>query len=35
MIMDKGTVVRLAVEGEKFEILFKPGPALEDKLGKR
>jgi len=28
-------VVRLAVEGEKFEILVKPDPALEYKLGKR
>ena len=33
--MDKFTVVRLAVEGEKFEILVKPDPALEYKLGKR
>jgi len=33
--MDKVTVVRLAVEGEKFEILVKPDPALEYKLGKR
>jgi len=33
--MDKVTVVRLAVEGEKFEILVKPDPALENKLGKR
>src|SRR5579883_1787091 len=33
--MDKTTVVRLAVEGEKFEILVKPDPALEFKLGKR
>lgn len=35
-IMDtKVTVVRFAVEGEKFEILVKPDPALEFKLGKR
>ncbi len=33
--MDKVTVVRLAVEGEKFEIIVKPDPALEFKLGKR
>ena len=33
--MDKTTVVRLAVEGEKFEIIVKPDPALEFKLGKR
>ena len=33
--MDKVTVVRMAVEGEKFEILVKPDPALEFKLGKR
>ncbi|MFQ6025650.1 MAG: ribosome assembly factor SBDS [Nitrosopumilaceae archaeon] len=32
---DKVTVVRYAVEGEKFEILVKPDPALEYKLGKR
>lgn len=31
----KVTVVRFAVEGEKFEILVKPDPALEFKLGKR
>lgn len=35
-IMDtKVTVVRFSVEGEKFEILVKPDPALEFKLGKR
>ncbi len=34
-MVDKSTVVRLAVEGEKFEILVKPDPALEYKLGKR
>jgi len=32
---DKVTVVRCSVEGEKFEILVKPDPALEYKLGKR
>ena len=31
----KFTVVRLAVEGDKFELLVKPDPALEYKLGKR
>ena len=34
-MVDKVTVVRLAVEGEKFELLVKPDPALEYKLGKR
>ena len=34
-MVDKVTVVRFAVEGEKFEILVKPDPALEYKLGKR
>ena len=34
-MVDKSTVVRLAVEGEKFELLVKPDPALEYKLGKR
>lgn len=29
------TVVRYSYEGEKFEILVKPDPALEYKLGKR
>lgn len=33
--MDKVTTVRFSVEGEKFEILVKPDPALEYKLGKR
>jgi ribosome maturation protein SDO1 len=33
--MDKPTVVRFAVEGEKFELLVKPDPALEFKLGKK
>jgi ribosome maturation protein SDO1 len=31
----KFTIVRLAVEGDKFELLVKPDPALEYKLGKR
>ncbi len=33
--MEKPTVVRFAVEGEKFELLVKPDPALEFKLGKK
>jgi len=33
--MDKPTVIRFAVEGEKFELLVKPDPALEFKLGKK
>jgi len=33
--MDKPTVVRFAVEAEKFELLVKPDPALEFKLGKK
>ncbi len=32
---DKVSVVRYSFEGEKFEILVKPDPALEYKLGKR
>jgi len=32
---DKSTVIRFSVEGEKFELLVKPDPALEYKLGKR
>ena len=32
---DKLTHIRLVVEGEKFELLVKPDPALEYKLGKR
>lgn len=32
---DKFTIVRLSVEGDKFELLVKPDPALEYKLGKR
>ena len=31
----KVTIVRFSVEGEKFEILVKPDPALEFKIGKR
>lgn len=31
----KVTIVRFAVDGEKFEILVKPDPALEFRLGKR
>ena len=34
-MVDKATVVRYSYEGEKFEILVKPDPALEYKLGKR
>ena len=34
-MVDKVTVVRFSYEGEKFEILVKPDPALEFKLGKR
>lgn len=33
-MVDKVTVVRYSFEGEKFEILVKPDPALEYKLGK-
>ena len=29
------TVVRFSHEGEKFEIMVKPDPALEYKLGKK
>lgn len=32
---DKVSIVRYSFEGEKFEILVKPDPALEYKLGKR
>ncbi|AIF83407.1 rRNA metabolism protein, SBDS family [Candidatus Nitrososphaera evergladensis SR1] len=35
MTENKFTIVRLAVEGDKFELLVKPDPALEYKLGKR
>ncbi|MFQ5941547.1 MAG: ribosome assembly factor SBDS [Nitrososphaerales archaeon] len=31
----KLTIVRLAIEGEKFELLVKPDPALDFKMGKR
>jgi ribosome maturation protein SDO1 len=31
----KYTMVRLSIEGDKFELLVKPDPALEYKLGKR
>ncbi len=34
-MVDKVTVVRYSFAGEKFEILVKPDPALEFKLGKR
>jgi ribosome maturation protein SDO1 len=33
--MDKPSIVKFAVEGEKFEILVKPDPALDFKLGKK
>lgn len=35
MTETKLTTVRLMLEGDKFEILVKPDPALEYKLGKR
>lgn len=35
MVDTKITTVRLTTEGNKFEILVKPDPALEYKLGKR
>ncbi|HEY7508005.1 MAG TPA: ribosome assembly factor SBDS, partial [Nitrososphaera sp.] len=31
----KFTIVRLSIEGDKFELLVKPDPALEFKLGKK
>jgi len=34
-MVDKPSVIRYSFEGEKFEILVKPDPALEFKLGKR
>jgi len=34
-MVDKVTVIRYSFEGEKFEILVKPDPALEYRLGKR
>ena len=33
-IMDKVTVVKYSFENEKFEILVKPDPAFDYKLGK-
>jgi ribosome maturation protein SDO1 len=35
MVDIKYTIVRLNIDGNKFEILVKPDPALEYKLGKR
>jgi ribosome maturation protein SDO1 len=35
MVDTKFTVVRLTLDGDKFELLVKPDPALEYKLGKR
>jgi ribosome maturation protein SDO1 len=35
MTETKFTIIRLTVEGDKFELLVKPDPALEYKLGKR
>ncbi len=32
---DKLSIVRLIMDGEKFELLVKPDPALEFKMGKR
>lgn len=32
---DRLSIVRLVIEGERFEILVKPDPALEYKMGKR
>jgi ribosome maturation protein SDO1 len=32
---DKMTIVRLVLEGDRFELLVKPDPALEYKMGKR
>ena len=34
-MVDKSTIVRLSAGNEKFEILVKPDPALEYKLGKK
>jgi ribosome maturation protein SDO1 len=31
---DKHTTARVSIEGEKFEILVKPEPALDYKVGK-
>ena len=33
-MVDKVTVVRYSFAGEKFELLVKPDPALDFKLGK-
>ena len=35
MVESKISTVRLTLDGNKFEILVKPDPALEYKLGKR
>ncbi len=35
MTETKFTIVRLTLDGDKFELLVKPDPALEYKLGKR
>ena len=35
MADNKYTVIRLNLDGNKFELLVKPDPALEYKLGKR
>ena len=35
MTEPKFTVIRLTLEGDKFELIVKPDPALEYKLGKR
>ena len=35
MVDAKYSTVRLSVDGDKFEILVKPDPALEYKTGKR
>jgi ribosome maturation protein SDO1 len=32
---DKMTIIRLVLEGDRFELLVKPDPALEYKIGKR
>jgi ribosome maturation protein SDO1 len=34
-MIDKFTVARLILDGDKFELLVKPDPALEYKIGKR
>jgi ribosome maturation protein SDO1 len=35
MTEPKFTIIKLALEGDKFELIVKPDPALEYKLGKR